>query len=102
MSTRFDMTCWPKALNHMTFLQQVMHLHCTQNVKITKPTYGKNALKADFEPCSADGHGWKKVDGVLDLHWMTRAPAPDSVLELVACKSCKNVTNADDHVRIKG
>ena len=49
----------------------------------------KNALKADFKPCPADGHGWKKVDGVLDIHWMTRAPTPDSVLELVACKSCK-------------
>ena len=37
-------------------------------------------------------HGWTEDDGNLAIHWMRSPPAPDAVLELLACKckrSCK-------------
>ena len=32
--------------------------------------------------------GWKIVDGRLEIAWMTRPSAPDSLIECVSCK-CK-------------
>lgn len=33
-------------------------------------------------------HGWQIVDGELQIVWMTRPPAPDSILEFIHC-GCK-------------
>ena len=37
-------------------------------------------------PSPTDGHGWNLIDGELGICWLTRPPAPDVVLELMACK----------------
>jgi len=44
-----------------------------------------------------DGHGWTKDEGSpkLGIDWMHGQPAPDSVLELLACK-CKKECKAGE------
>ena len=38
-------------------------------------------------PSPIHGHGWElDDDGRLQVTWMTGAPAPESVLEFLACK----------------
>jgi hypothetical protein len=37
---------------------------------------------------SAVDNGWKLIDGQLEIDWMTRAPAPDMLLNCIHCK-CK-------------
>jgi len=37
-------------------------------------------------PSPADGHGWRMTEGQLGISWLTGAPAPDVVLELMSCK----------------
>ena len=51
-------------------------------------------------PSPADGHGWSVTDGKLGICWLTGAPAPEIVLELMSCKcprrcdeSCPCVAN---------
>jgi len=34
--------------------------------------------------------GWTDDDGKLDIHWMRFPPAPDMVLELLACKCVRS------------
>ena len=34
--------------------------------------------------------GWIDDDGKLDIHWMRSPPAPDTVLELLACKGVRS------------
>ena len=36
------------------------------------------------------GHGWSRDDGLLSIDWMDGKPAPDAVMELIACY-CKRV-----------
>ena len=40
-------------------------------------------------------HGWLMVQGMLKIDWMHGQPAPDSVLEFIACK-CKKQCRAGD------
>ena len=35
-------------------------------------------------------HGWTDDEGKLAIHWMRCAPAPDVVLELLACKCVRS------------
>ena len=35
-----------------------------------------------------DGYGWRIIDGDLEIDWTDDKPAPDSVIEMMACK-CK-------------
>ncbi|KAG1651429.1 hypothetical protein GQR58_027101 [Nymphon striatum] len=37
-------------------------------------------------PSPTNGHGWNVVEGKLGICWLTGAPAPDVVLELMSCK----------------
>ena len=34
------------------------------------------------------GNGWQLSDGEIEIQWMMRPPAPDSLLECIVCK-CK-------------
>ena len=34
------------------------------------------------------GNGWKLADGEIEIEWMTRPPAPESLLQYTDCK-CK-------------
>ncbi len=49
----------------------------------------KQALEPSPDIPSPDGHGWRiNSANELEVEWMTKNPAPDSILELIACK-CK-------------
>ena len=43
-------------------------------------------LSAQLQLPPAAGNGWKLTDGQLELVWMTRPSAPESILEYVSCK----------------
>ena len=43
-------------------------------------------LSAQLQLPPAAGNGWKLTDGQLELVWMTRPSAPESILEHVSCK----------------
>ena len=43
-------------------------------------------LSAQLQLPPAAGNGWKLTDGQLEIVWMTRPPAPESLLEYVSCK----------------
>ena len=53
----------------------------------------KNCL----EPCpnilEPEGHGWKSENGNLLVDWMSDAPAPDTVLELLSCTCARSCSN---------
>lgn len=53
----------------------------------------KRCLDNFSEIPQTEGHGWMlDEDGTLNIKWMTGAPAPEAVLELLSCsciKSCK-------------
>ncbi|KAG0722039.1 hypothetical protein GWK47_045206 [Chionoecetes opilio] len=44
---------------------------------------------------SPSEHGWTEEDGKLNILWMRSAPAPEVVLELLACK-CSRVCKLPD------
>lgn len=48
----------------------------------------RHSLKGKMCAPSPVGNGWHLEDGELTVMWMTRNPAPDSVLKVVHC-SCK-------------
>ena len=64
--------------------------------QIIKPASG-DSLESNPTIPSAAGTGWKMEGAIegeaeLQLHWMDGKPAPEAVLELLACKctrSCK-------------
>lgn len=45
-------------------------------------------LTAQMVIPSPIGNGWQLSDGEIEIQWMTRPPAPDSLLECTTCK-CK-------------
>ena len=45
----------------------------------------KTALTASPEIPGPEGQGWKVLDGRLAVDWTSEAPAPKSVLALLAC-----------------
>ena len=45
-------------------------------------------LTAHMNVPSPIGNGWKLADGEIEIEWMTRPPAPESLLEYTDCK-CK-------------
>eukprot|EP00794_Sanderia_malayensis_P021369 gene21369-23451_t len=55
-------------------------------------SYVAGIVKRVFEPNpevpSPHGFGWKINSDALEIEWMTKSPAPDSILELVSC-NCK-------------
>eukprot|EP00794_Sanderia_malayensis_P002342 gene2342-2695_t len=55
-------------------------------------SYVAGIVKRAFEPNpevpSLHGFGWKINSDALEIEWMTKSPAPDSILELVSC-NCK-------------
>ena len=55
-------------------------------------SYVTSIIKSSLSPCpvipSPDGYGWEIKDGLMEIQWMLRKPAPDVVLDLVSC-SCK-------------
>ena len=48
-----------------------------------------NCLNAEVDLPSPVGNGWTLNDDVLEIIWMTRPPAPESLVECVECK-CKS------------
>eukprot|EP00794_Sanderia_malayensis_P014792 gene14792-16327_t len=48
----------------------------------------KRAFEPNPEVPSLHGFGWKINSDALEIEWMTKSPAPDSILELVSC-NCK-------------
>eukprot|EP00794_Sanderia_malayensis_P013592 gene13592-15000_t len=57
-------------------------------------SYVAGIVKRAFEPNpevpSLHGFGWKINSDALEIEWMTKSPAPDSILELVSC-NCKKL-----------
>ena len=51
----------------------------------------KQALDSSFEVESPVGHGWQENYGNLEVMWMERKPAPESVLELITCTCRRSV-----------
>lgn len=51
-------------------------------------TAWKRCLSRQLELPTPVDHGWKLSEGQLEIHWMTRPSAPDSLLDFVSCK-CK-------------
>ena len=49
----------------------------------------RRCLETEPEVPSAEGHGWIIDDGQLVVQWMQGPPAPDVVMELMACKCSK-------------
>ena len=54
----------------------------------------RQCLDAEMDIPPPGCHGWWIVDGVLKIVWMTRPPAPDSILEFIHC-GCK--TGCETH-----
>ena len=50
----------------------------------------KCSLQANAVVPSPTESGWTDDDGRLDIHWMRSPPAPDVVLELLACKCVRS------------
>ena len=48
----------------------------------------RNRLEKMLILPSPDGFGWKLIDEDLEIDWTDDKPAPDSVIEMLACK-CK-------------
>ena len=44
-------------------------------------------------PSPTNGHGWNLLDGQLEICWLTGAPAPEVVLELMSCRCSRNCDN---------
>lgn len=61
-------------------------LHCQRANYVTK--IWKSALIADADLPHPAGYGWREVNGLLEIKWMSQKPAPDSLLEFLAC-GCK-------------
>ena len=40
-----------------------------------------------------EDHGWNNEDGNVSVAWMSGSPAPDAVLNLLACDSCSCISN---------
>lgn len=55
----------------------------------------KRCLESKPNIPSPSEHGWTKEDGKLTIHWMNSSPAPEVVLELLACK-CLRVCKLPD------
>lgn len=63
-----------------------LHQHCKR--ANYQAAIMRHSLKAMMCAPSPVGNGWHLEDGELTVTWMTRNPAPESVLQVVHC-SCK-------------
>ena len=61
-------------------------LHCQRANYVT--CIWKLGLTPNCYAPTPEGHGWQKVNGILEPKWMNQKPAPDSLLEFLSC-SCK-------------
>ena len=50
-----------------------------------QPIIWRKALDPDFVPQTPNGNGWKISDGCIEIEWITKDPAPKSVMEIVSC-----------------
>ncbi|CAB4001853.1 Hypothetical predicted protein [Paramuricea clavata] len=66
--------------------QDELLLHCQRANYVAK--IWKSALIADIDLPHPAGYGWREVNGLLEIKWMSQKPAPDSLLEFLAC-GCK-------------
>ena len=55
----------------------------------------KRCLEQEADIPSPEGHGWMIEDGLLVIDWMKGLPAPQVVMELIACK-CSRVCKAPE------
>ena len=55
----------------------------------------KRCLEQETDTPSPEGHGWMIEDGQIVIDWMQRLPAPQVVMELIACK-CSRVCKAPE------
>ena len=62
----------------------------------------KAALTASPEIPGPDGQGWKVTDGHLTVDWTSEAPAPKSVLALVACGCRTDCSTRRCQCRVQG
>ena len=63
-----------------------LFLHCQRANHVVK--IWKSALIADVGLPHPAGYGWREVNGLLELKWMSQKPAPDALLEFLSC-GCK-------------
>ena len=54
----------------------------------------KQALNINFEPHSPIGHGWQDNEGRLEIFWMERKLAPESMLAFINC-NCRRALCGD-------
>ena len=46
------------------------------------------------------GHGWREIDGKLEIVWIAYPPAPYSIMELLTCNCRRSIFNEDFQCRI--
>ena len=60
----------------------------------------KQVLRTNLELHSPIKHGWQDNEGRLEIVWVERKPAPESVLELIICNSRWALCGDDCQCRI--
>ena len=60
--------------------------HCKHVAYVTGIV--KRAIEQNPDVPSPHGYGWKTSSHTLEIEWMTKSPAPESILELISC-NCK-------------
>ena len=69
-----------------------LHQHCKR--ANYQAAIMRSCLKQNISAPSPAGYGWQIEDGNLHVTWMTRNPAPDSVLHVIHC-GCKGACETD-------
>ena len=77
-----------KYLSHKSCHQQKIVCHFTLIERILLSWYG-NSLETHPLKLTLTAHGWTGNNQGLQIKWMSKKPAPDSLLESISC-NCKS------------
>ena len=84
---------WLKIVSELRYL-----LFCAKGAALSfhqlPPSIWRNSLGKMLMLPSPDGFGLRIIDGDLEIAWTDDKPAPDSVIEMLACKSRKPCTES--------
>ena len=70
--------------------ENCLHLHALR--ANYQASIWRKCLEQHPDIPSPDDHGWAIEDGLLVIKWMTGLPAPEAVLEIIACNCKKECT----------